>query len=50
MQAMAGDFPAYEEALRALYANDLAKLQAQITAWPTDIKAHVLELAERAIH
>ena len=50
MQAMAGDFPVYEEALRALYANDLAKLQAQITAWPTDIKAHVLELAERAIH
>ena len=49
MQAMAGDLPAYEEALRALYANDLAKFQVHIAAWPTDINAHVLDLAAQAI-
>lgn len=49
MQALAGDLPAYEEALRALYANDLAKLQANIEPWPKDIKTHILELARQAI-
>lgn len=49
MQALAGDLPAYEEALRALYANDLVKFQEQIAAWPEAIQTHALTLATQAI-
>ena len=45
MQAIAGDLPAYEEATRALFADDLAALQDRIGAWPEDIRTHALRLA-----
>ncbi len=48
MSAMAGDRPHYEEAIRALFANDAARFEKLITAWPADVRDHALTLAERA--
>lgn len=48
MSAMAGNKPHYEDAIRALYANDPARFEKLIAAWPTDVRAHILMLAERA--
>jgi hypothetical protein len=45
LHAIAGDRPGYEEALRALFANDRVKLEARIASWPADIRAHALRLA-----
>lgn len=45
MQAMAGDLPGYEEAIRALFADDRRGLEQWIAAWPDDIRSHVLHLA-----
>ena len=45
MSALAGDRPGYEEALRALFAGDRARLEAQIVGWPDDIRAFTLRLA-----
>ena len=45
MLAIAGDLPGYEEATRALFADDRAKLEPWIAAWPPDIGSHVLRLA-----
>jgi len=36
MQAIAGDLPGYEEATRALFADDLSALRERISAWPED--------------
>jgi uncharacterized protein len=44
MTAMAGDERDYEEAIRALYADDRAKLEACIATWPGDVRTHVLSL------
>jgi uncharacterized protein len=45
MQAIAGDLPGYEEATRALFADDRAKLEQWITEWPKDLRSYVLRLA-----
>jgi len=45
MQAIAGDLPGYEEATRALFADDRSRLAQWIAAWPDDIRSHVLHLA-----
>lgn len=45
MLAIAGDLPGYEEATRALFADDRAKLEQCITDWAQDVRAHVLRLA-----
>jgi hypothetical protein len=45
MSAMAGDMPGFEEASRALFANDAAKFRQQIEAWPVDIRDYVWGLA-----
>jgi len=45
MLAMAGDLPGYEEATRALFADDRAKLARDMAEWPHDIRAHVLAMA-----
>lgn len=44
MLAIAGDFSGYEEATRALFADDRSGLEQQIAAWPEDISAYVLRL------
>ncbi len=45
MQALAGDLPGYEEALRALFARDRTGFEARLTPWPTDLKTFFLHLA-----
>ncbi|MBY0382662.1 MAG: DUF2239 family protein [Xanthobacteraceae bacterium] len=44
MSAMAGDKPRYEDALRALYANDGVRFHALIADWPCDVRRHVERL------
>ena len=44
MQALAGDLPGYEEALRALFAGDREGLATRIAAWPEDIREYALRL------
>jgi len=46
LQAVAGDFPGYEEALRALFARDDAAFRERVAAWPTDIVDYGAKLAE----
>ena len=41
MYAMAGDLPGFEEAARALYASEFARLDDLIQPWPDDIRSHV---------
>jgi len=48
MLAMAGDLPGYEEATRALFADDHPKLAQWIADWPHDIRVHVLRLSSSA--
>jgi hypothetical protein len=45
MSAMAGDREGFEEASRALFAGDQAKLKTQMARWPKDIREHVLRVA-----
>ncbi|KPA91230.1 DUF2239 family protein [Pseudomonas sp. RHF3.3-3] len=45
MLAIAGDFPDYEEATRALFADDRAGLEQRLATWPEDIREHALRLA-----
>lgn len=48
MHAMAGDAPGFEEATRALFAGDLARLQSAVEHWPRDVREHVLAQADGA--
>jgi len=48
MATLAGDFAGFEEASRALFAGDHARLVAQMAAWPDDVCDYVLQLAEPA--
>jgi hypothetical protein len=48
MTTLSGDLPGYEEATRALFANDRARFEALTAAWPTDIGDYVRELNARA--
>jgi len=45
MLALAGDLPGYEEATRALFADDRSRLEQCIADWPYDVRSHVLRLA-----
>jgi hypothetical protein len=45
MLAIAGNLPGYEEATRALFANDRARFEQHIADWPGDIAAHAIHLA-----
>lgn len=45
MLAMAGNLPHYEEATRALFANDRARLEHHMSEWPSDVAAHTIRLA-----
>lgn len=41
MTAVAGDLPNFEEATRALFANDGEKFGAEIEAWPKGLRDHI---------
>lgn len=45
MSVMAGNLPGFEEASRALFADDRRKFVALIAGWPDDIRDHVVKLA-----
>lgn len=45
LQAIAGDSPGYEEAMRALFADDRAAMEERIAPWPEDVRAYALRLA-----
>jgi uncharacterized protein len=47
-QAMAGDRPGFEDAMRALFAGDAAGFVERIAAWPTDVVEHLRILAAEA--
>ncbi|GGF28226.1 hypothetical protein GCM10011611_37820 [Aliidongia dinghuensis] len=46
MAAMAGDLPGFEEAARALFADDWAGLERHGAGWPADVRAYMLKLAD----
>lgn len=48
MSVMAGNRPHFEEAIRALFANDPRRFEKLIAEWPADVRDHTAELAERA--
>ena len=48
MSTLAGDLAGFEEASRALFAGDHERLLAQMAAWPDDVRAYVLQLADPA--
>jgi uncharacterized protein len=45
MSAMAGDMPGFEDALRALFANDQQRFNDLVAAWPDDVRSHATKLA-----
>ncbi len=47
MSAMAGDYKDFEEAARALFADQPQRLQSLTAQWPADVRDHVLLLADR---
>nr|WP_154959179.1 DUF2239 family protein [Paenibacillus xylanexedens] len=48
MTAMAGDFPQYEEALRALYAPNENRFYESIDDWTPDIRDYIKSLSSNA--
>ena len=49
MAATAGDYPGYEEAVRALFAADAQRFAALVQPWPHDVRAHAEKLAAPAL-
>lgn len=45
MSEIAGDFPNFEEASRALFADDAVRFKTLVAGWPSDIRGHVIALA-----
>jgi hypothetical protein len=45
MSAMAGNLANFEEASRALFADDIARFRGLIVDWPTDVREHAVKLA-----
>lgn len=45
MSNLCGDRPGFEEATRALYRDDMEAFDANIAAWPDDIKSYLDRLA-----
>ncbi len=45
MSALAGNLPGYEEATRALFAQDRVRFEQQIAAWPEHVRAYTHTLA-----
>jgi hypothetical protein len=45
MSAIAGNLPNFEEASRALFADDRRRFAGLIAAWPGDVRDHIVRLA-----
>jgi hypothetical protein len=50
MHVLAGNLAGFEEASRALFAGDAARLEHEIAGWPADVREHLRALAGRAAH
>jgi hypothetical protein len=48
MAAIAGDAPGFEEATRALFADDAGRFAKHMAAWPADVRRYVAERAADA--
>ena len=48
ISAMAGNFPGFEEAMRALFAGDSERFNGLVDSWPVDIRDHARKLAKAA--
>ncbi|MFM0741917.1 DUF2239 family protein [Paraburkholderia xenovorans] len=48
MTALAGNLPNYEDATRALYADDRTRFDTIVATWPDDVCDHSLQLAASA--
>ncbi|MFM0241159.1 DUF2239 family protein [Paraburkholderia phytofirmans] len=48
MTALAGNLPRYEDATRALYADDRPRFDEIVAAWPQDVRDYTLRLANTA--
>src|SRR6266702_1596134 len=48
MSSMAGNRPHFEEAIRALFANDAPRFEKLIAEWPPDVRDHAARLAGSA--
>jgi hypothetical protein len=48
MSAMAGNMPAFEEASRALFANESERFRDLVAPWPKDIREHACRLGFEA--
>jgi len=49
LHAIAGDFPGFEEASRALFAGDRGGFAQRIAEWPPDIVVHALRLLTNGV-
>jgi uncharacterized protein len=49
MTAVAGNYPGYEEAMRALYAGDRERMAELTSGWPKDVRAYAERLARAEI-
>ena len=45
MSTMAGNWPGFEEASRALFAGDRHRFAELIASWPPDVRDHIVKLA-----
>jgi hypothetical protein len=50
MSVMAGNKPHYEDAIRALFADDPVRFEKLIAEWPADVRDRAARLATRAFH
>lgn len=49
MSALAGNLPGFEEAIRALFAGDGPRFDAQVRAWPAGVRQYARTLAADAL-
>ena len=48
MSVLAGNLPGFEDASRALFANDLQRLETIIADWPDDVSTYILRILRNA--
>ncbi|URW81561.1 DUF2239 family protein [Alcaligenes sp. DN25] len=46
MTAIGGDLPGFEEAMRALFADELEHFKTLLADWPEDVRDHAIKLTE----
>lgn len=46
MTAIGGDLPGFEEAMRALFADELERFKTLLADWPEDVRDHAIKLVQ----